>query len=97
MIHGDLKPVTCCSVICCLDVDKCLKANILMDQDGNPRLTDFGLSWIYEDSTIWETSRRDSPGTTRYMSPELLSGATNCCSEASDIYAYAMTSWVNRL
>ena len=74
-----------------------LKANILIDQDGTPRLTDFGLSWIYEDATIWETSRKESPGTTRYMSPELLSGATNFGSEESDIYAYAMTSWVKHI
>ena len=73
------------------------KANILVDQDGMPLLTDFGLSWIYEDATIWETTRNSGPGTMRYMSPELLKGDIKFGSEESDIYAYAMTSWVSIL
>ena len=67
----------------------------MIDQRGIPLLTDFGLSWIHEDATIWETTRKDGPGTSRYMSPELLTGEI-FSSEKSDIYAYAITSWVNR-
>ena len=74
-----------------------LKENILVDDKGLPRLMDFGLGWASEDgATLWQTSRRDSPGTTRYMAPELLCGETHLCTEASDVFAYWINlGWVN--
>ena len=67
-----------------------------------PRLTDFGLSWILVDATLWETTRKDGTGTSRYMAPELLVSEqdgeeSTLSSEKSDIYAFGMTSWVRNL
>jgi len=67
--------------------------NILIDQDGNPRLTDFGLSWMQADATLWKTTRREGHGTLRYMSPELFEESTCMSSDKSDVYAFGMTAW----
>ena len=46
------------------------------------------------DSTLWETTRAEGRGTTRYMAPELLDGSINLSSMGSDVYAFGMTAWV---
>ena len=49
------------------------KANILIDEDCNARLADFGLLTIVSDPTVFTTSSSVAAcGTTRWMSPELL-------------------------
>jgi serine/threonine protein kinase len=70
------------------------QANVLIDHRGRPRLTDFGLSRMHEDVSLWQTTATTAPGTVRYMAPELLSGAASSISMESDVYAYALTSWV---
>lgn len=63
-------------------------ANILIDANGEPHLTDFGLAKILQQDanehgpTTLTTS--GAPGTPSYMSPEQVSGAE--ASVASDIY-----------
>ena len=50
-----------------------MKLNILVDQDENARLADFGLLTIVSDHTNFTTSSSAfTGGTTRWMSPELL-------------------------
>ena len=74
MIHGDLKGVRI-QVLVATPPPKALfiKANILIDQDGQARLADFGLLTIVLDSTYSTSlSTPKSAGTTRWMSPELL-------------------------
>ena len=73
-----------------------LKANILVDQSGHARLTDFGLLTIVSDPTNFTPSSFVSPGgTTRWMSPELLlpdqSGSNDSRPTVeSDCYALGM-------
>src|SRR6476620_1610093 len=59
--------------------------NILLDQEGEPHLTDFGLARLVEsESTITHSS--DVLGTPSYMSPEQAVGDNARVSSATDIY-----------
>ena len=66
----------------------------MIDEDGTPRLTDFGLGWMHVDGTLWETTRREGHGTVRYMAPELFDEDTCVSTVRSDVYAFGMTAWV---
>src|SRR4030095_8692682 len=63
--------------------------NILVDADGAPRLTDFGLAKLLEPASFEEsrstlTGTGDAPGTPGFMSPEQVKHTV--LSEATDIY-----------
>ena len=73
-----------------------VKLNILIDQDRNARLADFGLLTVVSDHTNF-TTQNSAPtgGTTRWMSPELLNpeqfgSANGRPTKASDCYALGM-------
>jgi serine/threonine protein kinase len=74
----------------------CIKANIMIDKDGNARLADFGLLTIVSDSTHpATTTSSEGSGTLRWMSPELLDperfGSKNSRpTKESDCYALGM-------
>jgi serine/threonine-protein kinase len=60
--------------------------NILLDQQGEPHLTDFGLARLLEqESTITHSS--DVLGTPSYMSPEQAAGRTKELTAATDVYS----------
>ena len=59
--------------------------NILLDEKGEPHLTDFGLARLVEtDSTV--TGTRDVMGTPSYMAPEQAAGETTKFGKATDVY-----------
>jgi serine/threonine protein kinase/Flp pilus assembly protein TadD len=59
--------------------------NILLDQKGEPHLTDFGLARLLEtESTVTRT--REIMGTPSYMAPEQAAGETAKVSKATDVY-----------
>jgi TolB-like protein/Tfp pilus assembly protein PilF len=59
--------------------------NILLDQDGEPHLTDFGLARLVEtESTV--TATLDVLGTPSYMAPEQASGNNTGISRNTDVY-----------
>lgn len=61
-------------------------ANILLDENGAPHLTDFGLARLREtESNITRTT--ELLGTPGYMSPEQASGTDSEITEATDIYS----------
>ena len=72
------------------------KANIVIDEDGNARLADFGLLTIISDSThASTTTSSEGAGSIRWMSPELLDPERFGCENArhtreSDCYALGM-------
>ena len=68
-----------------------MQANILVDEFGSPLITDFGISRLLIESTLWETSKTSAEGSGRWMSPELLEGKEPRPTKESDVYAFAMT------
>lgn len=63
--------------------------NVLIDDDGKARLTDFGLS-AFNPSRVSQALLPTAPGgTLRWMAPEHLSmDASNVLSKASDVYSF---------
>lgn len=59
-------------------------ANILIDNDDNPRILDFGIYIVLSDSTAVSTLS----GTANYLAPELLAECPP--SPASDLFALAV-------
>lgn len=60
--------------------------NVIVDEDGKPHLTDFGLArWATDEETITQESL--VAGTPAYMSPEQARGDTKHADERSDIYS----------
>ena len=60
--------------------------NILVDNNGEPHLTDFGLARLIEqESTI--TNSFDVLGTPSYMAPEQAAGRTKQLTAAADVYS----------
>ena len=60
--------------------------NILLDRQGEPHLTDFGLARLMEqESTI--TNSFDVLGTPSYMAPEQAAGKTKELTPAADVYS----------
>lgn len=61
-------------------------ANILMDDQGQPHITDFGLArWIEQNSTL--TLNGQILGTPKYMAPEQTSSSREHATTASDVYS----------
>src|SRR6266850_3125128 len=59
--------------------------NVLIDADGEPHLTDFGLARLVEtESTL--TGTMDAIGTPSYMAPEQAGGQTAQLTSATDVY-----------
>ncbi len=66
-------------------------ANVLLDSDGQPQITDFGLAKLLE--SVDEESRAELTasgqvlGTPGYMSPEQAAGKHDRVGPASDVYS----------
>ncbi|KIL54736.1 hypothetical protein M378DRAFT_174103 [Amanita muscaria Koide BX008] len=67
--------------------------NVLINDQYEARLCDFGLSRFLIDSTLWRTTATQAGGSLRWMSPELMTGKQCTPTKESDIYAYAMTCY----
>ena len=61
-------------------------SNILIDEAGEPYLTDFGLAKLLDDADLTESG--DFIGTLRYSAPEQLQGQ---CDVRSDVYSLGAT------
>jgi tRNA A-37 threonylcarbamoyl transferase component Bud32 len=59
-------------------------ANVLIDEQGRPRLLDFGLARL---RNAWADDQETSGGTLRYMPPEQALGQADRITPRSDVYA----------
>ena len=60
--------------------------NILLDKNGEPHLTDFGLARLVETREHASPARMEVLGTPSYMAPEQAAGETTKLSKATDVY-----------
>lgn len=70
--------------------------NILVDQEGQPKILDFGIARANAPSTVMSTIfTEDSQlmGTLSYMAPELLRGMTASASPRIDVYALGVIAF----
>jgi serine/threonine protein kinase len=63
-------------------------ANVLLDQSGRAKISDFGLS-TWKDSTVTQTV--GVMGTLAWTDPEVIKGGKH--SEASDMYSFGVVVW----
>lgn len=64
-------------------------SNVLVDEDGNPKIIDFGIAKLVEDTgqDIKLTQADETIGTPQYMSPEQAAFDTEEIDTRSDVYA----------
>ncbi|KAG8951444.1 hypothetical protein FRC03_012542 [Tulasnella sp. 419] len=63
--------------------------NVMVDDDGSARISDFGLSRISQNCPSGYTTSSAIQGSTRWMAPELLNDGRRP-TEATDIYAFGL-------
>ena len=101
VIHGDLKPVCCpTSPLSPSTQAKIAQENVLIDDEGHARLSDFGLVRLFsdqEDNDGDMNTTSPHTGTTRYLAYELVAGDDVLLpTTASDVYALACVGLVVR-
>ena len=70
--------------------------NILVDQTEQPRVLDFGVARVFDDSSDGQTARTALGqwlGTVAYMSPEQLSGDAHAVDTRSDVYSLGVVGY----
>lgn len=73
IVHGDLKPVRSIWFRKLLLRSDSSQGNILIDDEGNPRLCDFGLARIIlQKGNSGLNTTSEHLGTPRYLAPELI-------------------------
>jgi serine/threonine protein kinase len=78
-----------CHPACVIDIHPILQANILVDERGEPRLTDFGLTEVSATEDTRRPPGNCSSGSWRWMAPELHQEGGRK-SRKADIYAFGM-------
>ena len=93
IVHGDIKPVStrlCQPFRTLLLIIDFGQVNIVVDT-GLARLCDFGLSSLLDDISTY-TQSTSTGGTTRFLSPELMTGVLEARNEGSDVWAFGCAS-----
>jgi len=89
MVHGDLKGVCCLIWPCLATVLTRAQPNILVDDAGHARITDFGLATVTQNLDSMRTTSEDQGHTARWTAPEILTEEGTYSKEA-DVFSFAM-------
>lgn len=97
VIHGDLRAVNPQNFLRKNTLLTELQSNVLVDDEGQPRVADFGLSQMVDSQGLSGMSSMGGKGSVRWQAPELLNVGqsfedVSCTSPTtkSDTYAFAM-------
>ena len=67
----------------------CAQSNILVDDTGRPRITDFGLATVTKNLDSIRSASEDEDNTARWTAPEILNDEGTYSKEA-DVFSFAM-------
>ncbi len=67
--------------------------NILLDNDNNVLLSDFGIAFLTEGTALTLTGQA-MPGTAKYMSTEQAQGHTKSIDHRSDVYSFTVIAYL---
>lgn len=67
--------------------------NILLDAENNVLLSDFGIAYLIDGTTLTLTGQA-MPGTAKYMSTEQAQGRTQSIDHRSDVYSFAVIAYL---
>ena len=87
VIHGDLKGVWIITDSVYPDSRRS-QSNIVIDDFGNPRITDFGLATIVRDPNSYVSTSEDQGHTLRWTAPEIFGG--EAATRESDVFSFGM-------
>jgi len=94
VVHGDLKSVSRYYHVVSLRLTVLSQANILIDEKGNPRLSDFGLCSVTRNIDSVNASTPFRGSTVRYSAPESLDTSGDYKrrkpTNKTDVYAFSM-------
>ena len=80
----------------CSVIQNIFQTNIMINDEGNPQLSDFVLSTVEPIQGLVSGSMSLSGGNPRWSAPELmfpkLFNASGRCTRESDVYAFGMTA-----
>lgn len=90
IVHGDLKPVMLSYTMGLMLINSSItnQTNVLIDDQGNAKICDFGLVCILlDEGHTGVTTTTPFTGTERYLAPELLTESDPKPSTGSDVWA----------
>ena len=69
------------------------RANVLLTDGGVPKVCDFGLACVSEDSGSQAISMTAARGTPTHMAPELIASGRVAVSNKVDVYSFGCMAW----
>lgn len=91
IVHGNLKGVRDSPKTCFAAVLTCVQSNILVDDAGRPRITDFSQTTLIQNSGSAQVAFDDQGHTARWTAPEILT-EQGTYSKESDVFSFAMVT-----
>jgi len=93
IVYGDTRPVSLGTRTTSVSLIY-FQENILIDNSGNPRITDIGERTVFESLSLSRCMINGFGMPLWYDSPELVNDEQRRPTKESDVYAYAMTCYV---